>query len=951
MALLSSVFGTALGAAAKVGSEAIRESREADALAVQEFKKNVQAKKEAFAKQQAAAAAANKQVQDVADFLAGHYGAKGQNFSGMELEDLAKQLIGISPKDPQKYFLDNLDKMQFTPKQIMGTTTVDVQKEVKDAPEELDIAPVTEKVLARGPMAQILGMKDKQDAPIGAVQQTASMLAPVKKKPILAEILTGKDSGTIQREALASLGMSEKEYSAMLASAPAKASRPKTAAFSFAPIRETDTLIVDDVVETHALINKMIKTPNDGDLQLNLPEMTYTQKVGTKTEGPPGPGGRETEILETHHIAKTYMDVYRDFLTKFKTPDQRAMFAPIVQLAQDNFFDQVAAKTKSRELAATMKQLNEEEFKVIRSMNTSLTSDRKEELNFDTRYAEIKNLNAQIKLSMMNDANYKQSAALALDYNEKVLSLFSDLNKDVEEKKIGDKYSSLKTAIGNILNKQGIKKQFANDTDRNLAFGLGFGQKSFMERFNEAVELNDESKLKELQREVTLVSERLITADADEQTVIFEQTKKMIINDFINNSGGRYTSINDVPPAVIANAEQAALVKLRGGKVIKLPGGGFAMDVPVIGSRNGDVGVTMQRVPLLMDANGDGNLQKMHLGYDETKLAELSKSSQNLFESMKKAGKLVQYIQEDGLLLGGIGEIRASFGNLMNTIDVISQRMGGSKAFAKLSNKRKMQMLREVKQLAISVVSTAKDELFDDPRLSDQDLALVLGYIGVLNTADEKFKLIGPDSAIAALVGLERIFARQRALAKFIMAGDTGKGPYQQSHFSFLGDSPQIDLSQDTIAKSMFLEIAESRGIDLNKFGKFDSDGNFIDLDAEKATAYFDPRRGAGTYGYGTDGKSLTGFDAAVALQQDIRNIHRQVHDIMLDIVDYGTMDTAEFRATSRTRGTPGTLTEVDVNDETGEFYSLLRGIGGQELVDKWKASGRKKAYTVKFKT
>ena len=107
MAFLSSVFGTALGSAAKVGSEAIREARQRDALSIEEFKKNVQAKKEAFAKQQAAAVAANKQVQDVADFLAGHYGGKGQNFSGMELEDLAKQLIGISPKDPQKYFLDN----------------------------------------------------------------------------------------------------------------------------------------------------------------------------------------------------------------------------------------------------------------------------------------------------------------------------------------------------------------------------------------------------------------------------------------------------------------------------------------------------------------------------------------------------------------------------------------------------------------------------------------------------------------------------------------------------------------------------------------------------------------------------------------------------------------------------------------------------------------------------
>ena len=55
MALLSSVFGTALGAAAKVGSAAIRESRESDRLAKEEFKKNIQAKKEAYAKQQAAA--------------------------------------------------------------------------------------------------------------------------------------------------------------------------------------------------------------------------------------------------------------------------------------------------------------------------------------------------------------------------------------------------------------------------------------------------------------------------------------------------------------------------------------------------------------------------------------------------------------------------------------------------------------------------------------------------------------------------------------------------------------------------------------------------------------------------------------------------------------------------------------------------------------------------------
>jgi hypothetical protein len=940
MALLSSVFGTALGAAAKVGSEAIRESREADALAVQEFKKNVQAKKEAFAKQQAAAAAANKQVQDVADFLAGHYGAKGQNFSGMELEDLAKQLIGISPKDPQKYFLDNLDKMKFTPKQIMGTTTVDVQKEVKDAPEELDIAPITEKAVARGPMAQILGMKGVQDKPVAAIRQTASMLAPVKKKPILAEILTGKDAGTIQREALASLGMSEKDYSDMLASAPAKASRPKTAAFSFAPIRETDTLLVDDVVETHALINKMIKTPNEGDLQLNLPEMTYTQKVGTKTEGPPGLGGRETDILETHHIAKTYMDVYRDFLTKFKTPDQRAMFAPIVQLAQDNFFDQVAAKTKSRELSATLKQLNNEEFKVIRSMNTALSAERKEELNFNQRYAEIKSLDAQVKLSMLNDANYKQSSALALDYNEKVLSLFSDLDKDVEQKKIGDKYSSLKTAIGNILNKQGIKNQFANSAHRDMAFGLGLGQQSFMERFMDAVEAGDENLLKELQRDVTVVSENLRVTNPNEEDSKLEQTKKYILGEFMKDNN--ITKMSDVPEAAIANAEHAALMVLRGGEIRK-SGKGFVIDMPVIGSRNGESSLIMKSVPFFMDANGDGQLQKMHAGYTDEKIGALSESSQKLLVSMNNAGKMVQYIQQDGLLLGGVGEIRGSFLNFANVLDVVTQRVSGSKMFAKMSNKKKAAMIKEIKQMAISFVSTAKDELFDDPRLSDQDLALVLGYIGVLNTADEKFKLIGPDSAIAALIGLERIFARQRAIAKYIMAGDTGKGPYARDDFNFIGETPEIRLDKDSIAKSMFMEIASSRGIDLNKFGRFDENGAFIGLSATKARDYFNAE---GTYGYDTSGKKLTGPAAGMALRQDITSIHQQVHDIMLDISDYGTLNNAEFIATSRTRGTPGTLTEVDVNDTTSEFYSLLESIGA---VDAWKKSKRKKAYVVKF--
>ena len=50
----------------------------------------------------------------------------------MELEDLAKQLIGISPENPQKYFLDNMDKIDFMPSRVIGTLNLPQKTGMKD---------------------------------------------------------------------------------------------------------------------------------------------------------------------------------------------------------------------------------------------------------------------------------------------------------------------------------------------------------------------------------------------------------------------------------------------------------------------------------------------------------------------------------------------------------------------------------------------------------------------------------------------------------------------------------------------------------------------------------------------------------------------------------------------------------------------------------------------------
>lgn len=60
----------------------------------------------------------------------------------------------------------------------------------------------------------------------------------------------------------------------------------------------------------------------------------------------------------------------------------------------------------------------------------------------------------------------------------------------------------------------------------------------------------------------------------------------------------------------------------------------------------------------------------------------------------------------------------------------------------------------------ISFIKVVKDEIFDDPRLSDQDLAMIKQYVGLLEQPT-----IGITRAAGALQGMSRIFATSQALA------------------------------------------------------------------------------------------------------------------------------------------------------------------------------------------
>lgn len=74
----------------------------------------------------------------------------------------------------------------------------------------------------------------------------------------------------------------------------------------------------------------------------------------------------------------------------------------------------------------------------------------------------------------------------------------------------------------------------------------------------------------------------------------------------------------------------------------------------------------------------------------------------------------------------------------------------------------------ETQRQAIELVGNAKDRLFDDPRLSDQDLALVLQYIAVLETDGLG---AGSTRAVAALQGLQMAVMKDTAMRLYDLGG------------------------------------------------------------------------------------------------------------------------------------------------------------------------------------
>jgi hypothetical protein len=125
----------------------------------------------------------------------------------------------------------------------------------------------------------------------------------------------------------------------------------------------------------------------------------------------------------------------------------------------------------------------------------------------------------------------------------------------------------------------------------------------------------------------------------------------------------------------------------------------------------------------------------------------------------------------------------------------------------------------EIRREAISLVGSAKDRLFDDPRLSDQDLKLVLKYIAVLGE-DGSGMGTGSTAALAALHGLQIALLRDNAARLYRSKGFADAPdtilPVNHKGGKLMAGSFYKDgkfVSDGSMASTLYQQIALAYGI------------------------------------------------------------------------------------------------------------------------------------------
>lgn len=284
-----------------------------------------------------------------------------------------------------------------------------------------------------------------------------------------------------------------------------------------------------------------------------------------------------------------------------------------------------------------------------------------------------------------------------------------------------------------------------------------------------------------------LVKKLKPTFAADEKTLSAkEQVKsdmfynKIIKSEYyinkINSALGDETTLKQIAEEVRKQANEFAV-----GDTVVLDGSLFKENV-VVGADG--------QVRLYVESVGVGPGTRSEL--TPNALTEANKNLNSSMTALQDVAFLMGLLKKYPNAYNIIGTTRLQLGNLSDIF--------GSITGVKLLDQQRTELQQDAKQRMIGFVSNVKDRLFKDPRLSDQDLALVKQYIGIIENTS-----IGESAAQAALVGLERIFTTAIAV---------GLADTMPNKTVIVKDSDgSIDLEKDSIARDLLNKMVLASGI------------------------------------------------------------------------------------------------------------------------------------------
>lgn len=235
-------------------------------------------------------------------------------------------------------------------------------------------------------------------------------------------------------------------------------------------------------------------------------------------------------------------------------------------------------------------------------------------------------------------------------------------------------------------------------------------------------------------------------------------------------------------------------VRSRAGSFVAAGGlttqDGIAM-VPMVGP-NGTI--TLQRAPIV---SSGGFVEPR----PKTKALNTTKIGTNNARSMD-IGNAIQLTARNPNGFNIVGDIIM---RTQDTVDIANSVFGTTIP----GFETETQEITQMRQATIPLISTAKDQLFEDPRLSDQDLKIVLDYVAVINDSG-----IGSTRATQALIGLQEA-----------MAMDTAMRMYQNNPsltIMEVRDDGSIKITDDSgkllennISVDIMKNIAQSHGVKL----------------------------------------------------------------------------------------------------------------------------------------